>query len=158
MKSSFHFLSSGLIALLICLSTILKAQDLNKEKLRSLLETKHFVFEPQSVNPQSGPTRQLTSSFDLKLKGDTMISYLPYFGRAYAPIRPEEGGINFTSTSFEYSLKEKRKNRWELQIRPKDVNDIRLLSFTIFENGSATLQVTSNNRQLISYQGKVGEY
>lgn len=94
MKTLFYFLRIFIISILISISTGLMAQDLEKEKLRSLLETKHFVFEAQSVNPQRGPTRQLTSPYDLKLNGDTVISFLPYFGRVYAPIRPEEGGIN----------------------------------------------------------------
>ena len=92
----------------------------------------------------------------MRLLSDSINTYLPYFGRSYqAGYNSNSGGINFTSTKFDYKLKEKGKGGWELVIKPIDAKDITQLSYSISTNGYATLQVTSNNRQAISFYGVV---
>jgi hypothetical protein len=123
---------------------------------KNLIESQRYIFKAQTANPASGRTRQLTTEYDLKVSKDTIISYLPYFGRAYsAPADLTGGGINFTSMQFEYSVSRGKKNRWEIIIKPKDANDVQELSLTVFENGKADLQVRSNNRQPISFNGYI---
>lgn len=109
--------------------------------------------------PTGSRNRQITSDFDLRISGDTLVCYLPYFGRAYvAPIDITKGGFQFTSTKFDYTIVDnKKKNGWDILIKPKDVSDVRDLSFTIFENGNATLRITSDNRQPIAYDGYITE-
>jgi hypothetical protein len=122
------------------------------------METKHFVFTAQTVLPLVGAMRQLTSEYDVKLSGDSLITYLPYFGRAYGPINPgDDGGIKFTSTKFDYKTKARKKGGWDIMITPKDNRDVRQLNFTISASGYATLQVSSNNRQSISYNGYISK-
>ncbi|HTE29828.1 MAG TPA: DUF4251 domain-containing protein, partial [Chryseolinea sp.] len=60
--------------------------------------------------------------------------------------------INFTSVSFDYKYSQRKKG-WDLTIKPKDANGIQDLSFTIFDNGTASLRVNSINRQPISFNG-----
>lgn len=124
--------------------------------IQKLLDSKRFTFVAQSVTPQRGGFRQLTSRYDLKITPDSLISNLPYYGRAYsAPIDPSSGGINFTSTSFDYTSKVRKKGGWDVIVKPKDGKDVQQMFLSVFENGSATLQVTSNNRQPISFNGNV---
>jgi len=132
---------------------ILKAQDMNGDEVDVLLRSKEFVFIPQTVQPTGGGTRQVTPDFDLTVSFDSVISYLPYFGRAYS-VMPGESGISFTSSRFDYRLREIKKG-WELYIRPEDTRDIRLLQLTVFKNGYANLFVNSNNRQAINYYGYI---
>ncbi|MEP7319290.1 MAG: DUF4251 domain-containing protein, partial [Panacibacter sp.] len=94
----------------------------------------------------------------LRISKDTIISYLPYFGRAYtAPISPEDGGINFTSTDFEYTTALRKKGGWSIEIKFKDQSQVREMNLTIFDNGRADLFVSSNNRQSISFSGNIRE-
>ncbi len=88
-----------------------------------------------------------------RVMGDSIVTYLPYFGRAYsAPVNLSQGGIQFTSTDFNYTVESKRKE-WEIAIKPRESLDVRELILRVFKNGSASLMVTSNNRQTISYNG-----
>jgi hypothetical protein len=152
LKSSFTFL------LLLCVGSQLSAQQADKKMIGSAIESRHFLFVAQSLSPTGSGVRQLTPGYTVKLSGDTLVTSLPYIGRAYsAPINPAEGGFNFTSTHFQLNPKTRKKGGWNLSIVPKDARDVRELAFTIFENGSASLQVTSNNRQPISYNGYVRE-
>jgi len=148
----------GAFSLLFILgfASIGHSQEMDRDKLKSLIESRNFIFKAQSVSPQGMASRQLTSEYDVKLFSDTVITYLPYFGRAYTPPAPgEEGGFRFTSTSFQYKVKEKKKGGWDIHIQPADTKDVRQLFLSITESGYASLQVMSNNRQPISFYGYI---
>lgn len=134
------------------------AQDNNQLNVQELVETRNFVFKAESVNPTRGRLRQLTSEYDVVVKPDTVVTFLPYFGRAYSPpINPSEGGLKFTSTSFNYAAGKGKKRRWEISIKPNDAQDVQVLYFTIFDNGRASLRVNSTNRESISFNGYIVE-
>lgn len=145
-------------------SNIVHAQDSKEERIaaqaaavKNLIESKNYVFVPTSVSPQSGRTRQLTSSYFLKISKDTVESDLPYFGRAYtAPINSSDAGINFTSTNFEYTETLGKKGAWNITIKLKDQTQAREMNLTIFSNGRTDLIVSSNSRQSISFSGDIG--
>lgn len=135
------------------------AQQAKKDKkaeIKNMVEARNYVFKVQTVLPSSGRTRQLTSDYDLRVSKDTVLSQLPYFGRAYsAPVNPTQSPLEFTSTKFEYTSTERKKGGWDITIAPKDIQDPRQLTLTVFDNGNASLTVTSTNRQPISFNGYV---
>ena len=138
-------------------STMANAQEKGPDEIKRIVESQNYVFRAQWANPQGSISRQLTSEYDLTVSRDTIISYLPYFGRAYvAPINPSEGGIKFTSTKFDYKQANNGKS-WKIMIKPKDASEVQQLYLDIYDNGKATLQVTSTNRQSISFSGYVEE-
>ncbi len=154
------------ICLLLAAITITHAafaQESKEEKkavpqaaVESMINSKHYVFIASSMSPTGGKTRQLTSYYDVKVKGDTIVSYLPYFGRAYtAPINSSGGGIDFTSTSFDYIITPRKKGGWDIKIKFKDQSDVREMDFTVYDNGRADVFVTSNSRQSVSFSGMV---
>ena len=127
-------------------------------KVSRMIETQRYLFKAQSVHPTRGRVVQLSTEYDLKVSPDTIQSYLPYFGRAYsAPIGESGGPMDFVSKDFEYTRKARRKGGWEISIRPKDGKGVREMFLVVFENGSASLRVTSNNREPISYNGYIAE-
>lgn len=130
------------------------SQDLEPAKVKEMVQSGDFTFNARTAYPLSGRTRHLTGNYDLKLAGDSVIAYLPYFGRAYTTIGVGQGGIDFTSTDFKYRV-ESKKNGWEVVIEPNDTEDVRLLILSISENGYATLSVNSQNRQSISFNGNI---
>ena len=126
-----------------------------KESLAQAIQSKHYIFKAQSALPMRGGLRQLTSEYDLKVNGDTITAYLPYFGRAYvAPIDPSKGGIQFTTAQSDYNVKSKKKS-WEVTLVPKNIDEVRQLFLSISSSGSARLQVISNMRDPISFNGYV---
>jgi hypothetical protein len=102
--------------------------------------------------PSGAPSRPLDYPYEVKLSRNSLVTYLPYIGRAFTGIMPNEAGVNFTSTDFSYKSKF-RKKKWEVSIRPKNAKEVKDLQFTIYENGQATLLVIPNNKQSISYYG-----
>ena len=137
-------------------STKAEKQAAKTAAIKNLVDSQSYVFKAQSAMPMSGRSRQLTSDYDLKVTKDQVVSYLPYFGRAYsAPIDPSQGGIQFTSKDFDYTTTPRKKGGWDIQIKPKDNRDVQQMSLTISEDGYASLQVTSINRQPISFSGYI---
>ena len=145
------------VALIVFADTLYAQKNEEKKAATTqLIEGERYEFVAQSMSPQGGRVRQLTSYYFVKITSDTVIADLPYVGRAYsAPINSSDAGINFTSTAFTYDRKPRKKGGWEINIKPKDRTDIQQLQFTVYESGSAYLQVISTNRQLISFNGDV---
>lgn len=125
--------------------------------IKALVESQNYIFQAQTALPMRGPARQLTTDFDLRITKDKVVSALPYFGRAYvAPMDPSQGGMDFTSTHFEYTVTPGKKGGWEVLIKPKDLkNDVRQLYLSISQDGYASLHAISQNEDAISYNGVI---
>src|SRR4030095_726247 len=139
--------------LTMVLTGSLAAQE-KDSAIKNMVEKRQFVFHAQTALPSTGGSRQLTSAYDLKVLNDSLVSYLPYFGRAYSTTYgATDGGLNFTSTKFDYKASTRKKGGWEISIKPNDVTDFREFLLTISENGYGTLRAFTNNRQPISFNG-----
>jgi hypothetical protein len=159
-----HLFSTWVVALL-AFATLpfshTNAQDTKQDKaaakkaaIKNLVDGQNYVFVAQSATPMSGRLRQLTSDYDMKVTKNSVITYLPYFGRAYqAPIDPTKGGIQFTSKDFEYTATPGKKGGWNILIKPKDYQDVQQINLSISDGGYGTLQVISTSRQPISFNG-----
>ena len=140
------------------------AQDAKQEKkaeqaagVKKMVEGKSYVIKVESAMPSGGRKIHLSPGYMLTVSGDTLMIDLPYYGRAYSPAGAGEGGYNFTSTSFEYSVTERKKGGWDIEIKVKDRQENPRFTLTIFENGTASLMVTAMTRENISYTGYVEE-
>ena len=156
------FKSTFFLVALIAAQTVY-AQDAKKEKeavqaeaVKNKIDGKRYVFQAQSAMPMKGKSRQLSPGYTLTVSPDTVMCDLPYFGRAYqAPMNASEGGIKFTSTDFEYTVKNQKKGGWDIQIKPKDVRNSSQVSLSISAKGYASLRVISTDRESISFNGYI---
>jgi len=143
-----------LVLLLAVAFSAAHAQDTSS--IKTALESKEFVFKAETALPTSGAARHLTGeNYVVRVSGDSLVSYLPYLGRAYVAPVGSEAGIKFTSTRFDYVVKGRRKGGWDVVLRPKDVSTVRELDLTIGDDGYASLRTLSNDRQPISFNGTV---
>lgn len=162
-KNILHKAVALLIITLVLFNSNTMAQESKEEKsqqktelIENLLQSKNFVFKAQYALPATSRSIYLTSQYDVRIMNDTIISDLPFFGRAYvATMNPSDAGIHFTSTKFEYSVSEKKKGGWKITILPKDTRDVRQMYLTVSSGGNASLQVISNNRQAMNFTGSV---
>lgn len=138
---------------------VLQAQDKDKATNTRIVEARNYIFKAQEVQPMRGQNRMLTTEYDLVVTPDTVIAFLPYFGRAYqTPVDPMEGGIKFTSTDYTYESSPKlKKGVWKVTIEPKDARNVTALRLEIYDNGQASLHVSQTGKDPISFSGYIIE-
>lgn len=133
-------------------------KEIQAEAIKSVVDAKRFVFQAQTMSPSGAPIRQLTSGYSVIVLPDSVSSNLPYAGRVYqAPMNSQDGGIKFTSAKFKYTVKERKKGGWDIKIQTEDARNTPQLFLNIYSSGSATLRVSSSDRQSISYNGVIEE-
>ncbi|HEY5368536.1 MAG TPA: DUF4251 domain-containing protein [Hanamia sp.] len=122
--------------------------------IKDMVDSSQFVFVADRMTPMRGGSKTLTSYYAVTLMKDSINCYLPYVGRAtQAPMNMTGGGIELISSKFSYDVVNKKEDQWEITIKPNETRDVQQLFFSIFSNGSANLNVTSTNRDPISFSG-----
>jgi len=121
-----------------------------------LIEVQNYIFRVRTILPTGGRAIQATTQYDVRVSKDSLVSYLPYFGRAYsAPIGTGDAGLQFTSTDFAYISEPRKKGGWLIRIKPNDNRDIQQMFLTVAESGSASLQVKNTKPPPTSYNGNI---
>ncbi|GAB3011569.1 hypothetical protein GCM10027051_12540 [Niabella terrae] len=171
MKPLLSYLLVALVTSLV-LSCAGSRKSATDPEIEALIDQQEYTFAAQSVNPTedsrynprlmfpnaANNLYQLSLGYDLRVSQDSVIAYLPFFGRSFtAPMNPSEGGIKFTSTDFSYKQSRKKGN-FVIEIRPNDNRDVRDLYLTVSPSGYATLQVLQTNKTPISFYGRVQEH
>jgi len=128
---------------------------LESSDIKRMTDSPSFVFVASYVDPWNGRRRDLSPGYEISVSKDTLISYLPFFGRGYtAPISPSDVDFDFTSTKFSYTVTPTRTG-WDITIKTRDQTYLRELYFRLFDNGKATLNITSIDRSAITYDGYI---
>lgn len=126
-----------------------------KEEIKKLIDDRSFVFNASHALPMGGSSINLNYYFNVKIDGDSIQSYLPFYGVAYtAEYGSRNSPLDFGTSIEDYSV-EKDKNGYQIQFDVKNGNDYLNYTFRISELGFASLNVTSTNRQSISFTGKI---
>jgi hypothetical protein len=133
-------------------------KEANKiELIKNLLDSRNYVFNATHALPMGGSSIFLNSSYDLTIKGDSVYSYLPYFGVAYqAEYGDRNGGIQFEEPVGDYSV-ESSKSGKQIRFKVKAPKDSYQFLLSVSDLGYANLQVTCNNRQPINFYGTIEE-
>ena len=128
----------------------------SNEEIAQAIATDNWIFIADRALPPRGRSRNLTGHYEVRFSKDTITAYLPYFGRAYsAPIGETTSPLDFKTTDFSISKEQNDKGRWNITIKPKDYKEVQSFDFTLYENGSAQLNVQLANRSPISFSGFV---
>lgn len=133
----------------------LERKENNLAKVDSLLEAGTFKFNATSAIPVSMPSVELSSSYDVVIGKDSIISYLPYFGRAYSvDLTDTRGGIDFSEPILS-SNEEMKDDTYFLELEAETEFDKYTFIFSISKSGYGSLMVNSYKRQPISFYGTI---
>ncbi len=148
-----------LVGVMAC-STLTPAERAAKEArqaalVKKALDDRHYVIDIQMMYPQRGPAKNVTGDYSLEVRGDSLLSYLPYFGRAYLVPYGGGKGLNFTGIIEKYSASRNAKGAYEIAIGLSNEEDTYYYMLEIFDNGNATIDVTAKQREPISYSGQM---
>lgn len=132
-------------------------QLLKKEKVENLLSNKTFVFNATHALPMGGSSVNLNYSYNVEIENDTIVSYLPFYGVAhYVEYGGRNSGFDFTKPIKNYAF-EKNDDGYLIEFEVSNKNDYFKFNFHISDLGFASLNVTSTNRQSISFYGTIDE-
>ena len=145
---------------------VLSSETREEKAAREAREAKMVVDNVQNANfrididrmyPIRG-TSQHVSNYSVTVKDGMLDSHLPYIGQAWRV--PYGGGhaLNFEAKIGTYNVVQTRKDGYEVRIYVKTDEDEHIYAFTIFNNGRASLDVQSGNRERISYSGTMDFY
>lgn len=132
-------------------------QKLERQKqTEALINARTFVFYAKTALPQGYKTVQLnTREYDVKFLPDFIVSYMPFYGRAYSGVGyGGDNGLKFEGKPEEFTVTKGKKN-FQVNAVVIGENDVYTLSLSVGFEGSASLTITSNNRSPISYSGDV---
>ena len=59
-------------------------KEQKKEAVTKLIASENYKIDARTALPMRGRSIPLTSPYSLEIRNDSVISYLPYFGRAYS--------------------------------------------------------------------------
>ena len=89
----------------------------------------------------------------IRVAGDTLTSYLPYFGEARMVPYGGGKGLNFEEKIASYSDSGASAEKRTITLAVKNEEDSYIFTLTVFEGGDTHIHVHSVNRDDISYHG-----
>ena len=103
------------------------------------------------------PARYLTTTYSLTVNGDSIDSYLPYFGVAYRSKFPDDmqSPLIFQGHATGFSISQYKKDGRRITFNVKNGDELLGYDLIVFDNGRASLNVQSSDREGIDFSGNV---
>lgn len=148
------------VMMLVACSTLTSAEKAERQAKRAqaveqALAARHYRVSVNMMYPRNGKAKSVSSDYGLEVKGDTLVSYLPYFGRAYNVPYGGGKGLNFTETLTEYHSQKLSNGATQVLIKVKNEEDVYNFTLEIFDNGSTSIDLNSRERESINYSGNM---
>lgn len=126
-------------------------------QLKEVVDSKEYKINVNMAHPRRGRTVPLTSNYSLEIKNDSVISYLPYYGRAYSIPYGGGDGLRFAAPISDYSVSYNKKGRARISVTTRTSEDSFKFNIEIYPGGSANFDVNMQNRESIRFTGKLEE-
>ena len=145
-----------------CATTNRKQNDRKKLEKSELISkaicNRDFKINVQTAHPTRGMSVTLTADFNIRVKSDSVVSYLPYFGRAYNV--PYGGGkaLNFSGVTQDYKITQPKRDKMHMEFSVKNEEDMYKFYIDVFDNGKASINVMPQQRERISFNGEIELY
>jgi len=128
------------------------------EHIKAVIESGEFDFQADWAIPLQGRRVNLISNSNfLKFRKDSADIFLPFFGTLHSGVSviTGQGGIVFQGIVKNYEMAiDENKQKISLSFSAQAKNDIFDFDLTIFPEGKTLMNVNSNFRSTIKYDGK----
>ena len=125
------------------------------QQIDSMVTGRHFGVEVDAVFPQRGPMKRLNYDYGIQVHGDTLRSYLPYFGRAYQVPYGGGKGLDFEDPIKRWTIKDGKNGQKQLTIWVENSEDAYVYTLKVYAGGNVDLTVDSRQRERIRFTGKI---
>ncbi|MCI1648108.1 MAG: DUF4251 domain-containing protein [Bacteroides sp.] len=141
--------------------TALSAQTKQEKKeqktqaIKELVMSQKYKIDVDRALPLRGRAVSLTSPYSLEIRNDSVISYLPYYGRAYSIPYGGGNGLNFKAPITGYQVEWNKKGTAKITFTARNPEDRFDFYLDIYTSASSTIVVNMQNRQSISFEGNL---
>lgn len=139
----------------LCAQSKKEKREQKEKEVKEMIDEKRFTIDVDRALPMGGRSVNLTTPYSFEMRGDSAISYLPYFGRAYSAPYGGGNGMRFEKSVTDYSCSYNKKGTAQIKFATRTDEDTYRFDIRVFSNGSATISVTPTNKQSITYQGEL---
>ena len=150
-------LSFSILALIAaCSSSKTSSPEAMKtaQEIREKIQAHDFVVEVHTAQPMRGRSVHLTHGYNLQIRNDSVLAYLPFYGVAHSAPYGREGGIQLSEAMKEYSLKE-QKDGWDIRFKANARYYHYDILIHIYNDGNSTIYVGSYERDPIRFIGRM---
>ena len=123
-------------------------------RVQEMLDARNYTIDIDYMIPLRGSGKPV-SIHSLRVAGDTLTSYLPYFGEARMVPYGGGKGLNFEEKIASYSDSGASAEKRTITLAVKNEEDSYIFTLTVFEGGDTYIHVHSVNRDDISYHGSL---
>ena len=155
-------LMSSMILLLVACSTtrLTPEQKVVKgawvvQQVQEAIDSRKMTIEMNYVTPFRSGLKHLDYGYDIRLSGDTLYSYLPYYGRAYSVPYGGGKGLIFNAPIRDMGVSYPKKGLTRIDILVQNEEDQYIYMIDLLDNGHADLLVRSREREQISFSGEL---
>jgi hypothetical protein len=124
-------------------------------KVTKALEARDYKIAVNRMYPMKGSSRSVSYGYSVEVRNDSLISYLPYFGGAYNVPYGGGKGLNFSERIGSYRESQKNNGERQIEINVTNEEDTYIYLIKVFSNGNSSIDVTSRQRDHISYSGEL---
>lgn len=162
MKKLFFLLALALV-LCACGTTFQSAEEKAAyqakivQQIADKLDNRRFTIDVNYMRPRGSMQPRSVDGYSLALKGDTVISYLPYFGRVSSGIYGYGGdsGLNFTGKVENYTVTYPKSGLMRVTFVTRSREDRYHYQVEVTTGGSAAITVIGDDHQSIDFEGNL---
>lgn len=122
------------------------------------VSNRHFTIDVDYMQPMRGPQRSVQGGYALTVKGDTLVSYLPYFGEVYggSTAYGAQKALNFEAPITRYEVTEPGPGLLRVSLATATDEDSYVYYIEVYSSsGKSYIDVQARNRNSISFTGEL---
>ena len=124
-------------------------------KVKIALMEKKYKINVDRMYPMKGGSKSVSFGYSVEVRNDSLISYLPYFGRAYNIPYGGGKGLNFSAPISSYQESQQKNGQRVIEIGLSNSEDTYIYTLKVFDNGNSSIDVQPRKRERISYSGEM---
>lgn len=122
----------------------------------SMLADRHYTVRVNTMHPMRGRSVSVSPDFNMRVSGDSLYCYLPYFGRAYSvPYNSREGALDFEAVVDCYTMEAEKRGGMGITFTTKSADDELQFRLTVFDNGNTSISIVPQRRDMIRFEGEL---
>jgi hypothetical protein len=126
-------------------------------KIRQTLLSGKYKIDIKRAVPFAERTIDLTPSYSIAVRNDSLFSDLPYYGRAYSIPYGGGKGLTFNAPLSHYKVKTTKKGRTDISFKCRTEEDTYDFTLRVYDNGNSSVDVSMLNRQPIGFHGEIAD-